>query len=43
MEEVFNGEEFEYAGFWARFFATVIDTVIINNHYLTTNDDGLWR
>lgn len=29
MEEVFNSDEFEYAGFWARFFATIIDTVII--------------
>jgi len=29
MEEVFDSEEFEYAGFWARFFATIIDTVII--------------
>lgn len=29
MEEIFDINEFEYAGFWARFFATIIDTVII--------------
>ena len=29
MKDVFDSEVFEYAGFWTRFFATIIDTVII--------------